>query len=63
MNSSDPWSQQKTAKSGENQMILNYNSGGPELEIRVAADTCIGRSEFSDVVDTETDETHRALLI
>jgi hypothetical protein len=54
-NSSDSWTQQKTTKSGETQMILNFNSGGPELEIRVAADTCIGRSEFSDVVDTESE--------
>ena len=54
-NSSDSWKQQKTTKSGETQMILNFNSSGPELEIRVAADTCIGRSEFSAIVDTESE--------
>ncbi|XP_046463234.1 uncharacterized protein LOC124209332 [Daphnia pulex] len=51
-NSSDSWTQQKTAKAGETQMILNVLKSGSELEIRVAADTAIGRSEFSDVIDS-----------
>jgi hypothetical protein len=51
-NSSDSWTQQKTTKAGETQMILNVLKSGLELEIRVAADTAIGRSEFSDVIDS-----------
>ena len=43
--------QQKTAKAGEKQLILNFKFG-LEMEIRVAADTCIGRSELSDIIDT-----------
>uniref|UniRef100_A0A0P5JII0 Uncharacterized protein n=1 Tax=Daphnia magna TaxID=35525 RepID=A0A0P5JII0_9CRUS len=50
--SSENWLQQKT-KQGENQTTLNFKLGS-SMEIRVMADTCIGRSEFSDIVDTET---------
>ncbi len=50
-NSSDSWTQQKTTKVGEKNLILNFKIGS-EMEIRVAADTCIGRSEFSDIIDT-----------
>ena len=49
----DPdWKQQKTSKPGEKQTViaLGLNSS---LEMRVAAETCIGRSDFSDVVDSD----------
>ena len=47
------WKQQKTLKSGETQLTINIQPGSV-MEVRVAADTCVGRSEFSDVVDTES---------
>ena len=34
-------------------MTVNFPVG-TSMEFRVAADTCIGRSEFSAVIDTET---------
>ncbi len=45
------WKQQKTSKPGETRLtiILRQDS---DIEIRVAAETCIGRSEFSQVIDT-----------
>lgn len=53
--SSDPWKQQKTTKSGENRISINFKDGSA-MEIRVAADTCIGRSEFSGIISTESDD-------
>ena len=47
--SSGPWMRQKTAQQGETKLIVNIQPGS-EWEVRVAADTCIGRSEFSDAV-------------
>ena len=52
LKSDDDWKQQKT-KPGDHQMTINLKEG-LEMEIRVAIDTCIGRSEFSDDVDTNS---------
>jgi GTP-binding protein EngB required for normal cell division len=43
----------KTTLPGENQTTFSFQSGSV-MEIRVAAETCIGRSEFSNVVHTES---------
>ncbi|XP_057374125.1 uncharacterized protein LOC130695026 isoform X2 [Daphnia carinata] len=63
-NKDEDWTQRKTAKSGETQLAITYKSGSA-MTIRVAADTCIGRSEFSQVVDTitmrELDEDEEAI--
>ena len=48
--SSDTWTGQKT---GKHQLAIPFQVGSA-LEIRVAAENCIGRSEFSPVVDTES---------
>ena len=50
--SNESWKQRKTTVPGENQTTISFQSG-TAMEIRVAAETCIGRSEFSDVIDTE----------
>ena len=47
--SADPWIQQKTE---QKQQILTFEIGST-MEIRVAADSCIGRGEFSDAIDSE----------
>ena len=52
-NNGGPWNQLKTHKQGETQFTLIIPAG-EVMEVRVAADTCIGRSEFSDIVDTES---------
>ena len=46
----ETWKQQKSSK---NQLILSIQPGSV-MEVRVAADTCIGRSEFSETADTES---------
>ena len=48
--SSDTWTGQKT---GKHQLVITFQVESA-LENRVAAETCIGRSEFSPVVDTES---------
>ena len=50
----DSWKQQKT-KPVENRVAINLKEES-EMEIRVATDTCIGRSEFSDTIVTDTDQ-------
>ena len=50
---SGSWNQQKTPKQGETQLTINIPAV-EVMEVRVAADTCIGRSEFSEIVDTES---------
>ena len=52
-NSSDSSKQRKTSNPGENQTAINMQRGST-LEIRIAADNCIGRSEFSQIIDTES---------
>ena len=52
-NGSDSWIQLRTTKPDKTQMTITFETG-QTLEIRVAADTCIGRSDFSDVIDTES---------
>ena len=47
--SSDTWVQQKTDKS---EVTINFETG-TDVEIRVAL-TCIGQSEFSEIVDTKS---------
>ena len=53
--SNNPWKQQKTSKLGESQLTITIPAG-EVVEVRVAADTCIGRSEFSDTAHTESFE-------
>ncbi|KAI9550834.1 hypothetical protein GHT06_005415 [Daphnia sinensis] len=48
-NNSENWLQQKTK---ENQTTLNFKLGS-SMEIRVVAETCIGRSEYSDIINTD----------
>ena len=48
---SDPWIQQRTTEPNETTLMFTFVTDST-LEFRVAAETCIGRSEFSDVVDT-----------
>ncbi|KAI9556599.1 hypothetical protein GHT06_016389 [Daphnia sinensis] len=43
----------KTTKTGATQITIPYTSGWM-MKFRVAADTCIGRSEFSEVIHTNT---------
>ena len=50
--SDESWVQLKKTKVDETQTTIKIERR-PAMEIRVAADTCIGRSEFSDVIDTE----------
>ena len=50
--SSDPWLQQGTTETGQTQLAIKVPTGS-SMEFRVAADTCVGRSDFSDVIDTE----------
>jgi hypothetical protein len=52
LNSDESWTQKKTAKPGENHLILKLKNGSV-TKFKVAADTCIGRSEFSKVIDAE----------
>jgi energy-coupling factor transporter ATP-binding protein EcfA2 len=50
----ESWTQKKTAKLGENHLILNLTKqNGSTIKFRVAADTCIGRSEFSEIINDE----------
>ncbi len=45
---------QKTAKAGESQMAVNlFYDRSRVAEFRVAADTCIGRGEFSEIVESQ----------
>ncbi|XP_032794857.2 uncharacterized protein LOC116931387 [Daphnia magna] len=44
------WMQRKTTIPGENQTMISFPTGSA-IEIRVAVDTCIGRSDFSNVID------------
>ena len=48
---SDPWIQQRTIEPNQNTLTFAFETDST-LEFRVAAETVIGRSEFSDVVDT-----------
>ncbi|XP_059350253.1 uncharacterized protein LOC130685878 [Daphnia carinata] len=45
------WMQRKTTCPGENQTMISFPTGSA-IEIRVAADTCIGRSDFTNMIDT-----------
>jgi GTP-binding protein EngB required for normal cell division len=45
--------QRKTTKPGESQMRIPYKIGST-MKIRVATDSCIGQSEFSETIDVET---------
>ncbi len=49
----DSWHQQKTTTKGQNQMTISFETGST-VEIRVAAVTCVGCSDFSDVVDSQS---------
>jgi energy-coupling factor transporter ATP-binding protein EcfA2 len=50
----ESWTQKKTAKPGENYLILNLTKKNESnIKFRVAADTCIGRSQFSEIMDDE----------
>ena len=51
--SADSWAKQKTTKAGQRETIISCENGSL-LEIRVAAETCIGRSEFSEVLYAES---------
>ncbi|XP_046639892.1 uncharacterized protein LOC124321020 [Daphnia pulicaria] len=48
------WIPKKTTKPGETEMRIPYKVGSTNMKIRVATDSCIGRSEFSEMIDTET---------
>ena len=42
------WQQLRTTKPGETETIINSTNEPTMLEVRVAAETCIGRGEFSE---------------
>jgi hypothetical protein len=51
----DCWLQKTTSKASESQMAVNlFYDRSRVLEFRMAADTCIGRSEFSEIVESQT---------
>ena len=50
MGSSDTWVQLKTEKS---EVVIDFETG-TDVEMRVAAETCIGQSKFSEIVDTKS---------
>ena len=50
--SSELWTEQKTTEPGITEITIRLKTESV-LELRVAADCCIGRSEFSDVIDSE----------
>ena len=47
------WKQKKTANPGETESIIDLKPNSV-ANIRVVAETCIGRSKFSDIVDSES---------
>ena len=49
----DTWIQRRTPKPGQTQLSITVKCGA-DLEIRVAADTVIGRSDFSNILDTSS---------
>ena len=51
--SGDIWKQLKTKNPGETKMRIPFKIGST-MTFRVATDTCIGRSEFSETMDTDT---------
>ena len=51
--SSQPWTQKKTSQAGEKHLVLWYNHN-ETMEIRVCADTCIGRSDFSEAIRVDS---------
>ena len=65
----DPWVSCKTTRPGQTQLSIDCPTGS-QMEIRIAADTCIGRSDYSDVIDTsvsdadssQTKENNRVVL-
>lgn len=48
--SSESWRQQHTADSGETHAVITAKREELPIEIRVAVDTCFGRSEYSDII-------------
>ncbi|KAK4015791.1 hypothetical protein OUZ56_030762 [Daphnia magna] len=50
----ETWTQKKTTNPRETQITIPYKTRSA-IEFRVAADTCIGRSEFSEVINTESE--------
>ena len=50
------WKQQKTSKPGEMQMTI-LSRQNTSVDIRVAAETCIGCSEFTEVISIVTEST------
>ena len=67
--SSDPWVSCRTTSPGKTKLSINCPTGSP-MEFRVAADTCIGRSDYSAILDTsvsdadssQTQENNRVVL-
>lgn len=51
--SCDSWVQQRTTKPGRTYLNVDVETGSV-LKCRVAAETCIGRTEFSDVLDEDS---------
>ena len=66
---SDRWVSCKTISPGQTQLSIDCLTG-LQMEIRIAANTCIGRSDYSDVIDTsisvtdssQTKENNRVVL-
>ena len=49
----DSWNQQRTVAQGQTHLNIHFEIGSA-LEVQVAAETSIGFSEFSQIVDTES---------
>ncbi len=45
------WQQHRTTKSGETETLISFQHETAMIEIRLAAETCIGRSEFSNTFE------------
>ena len=61
---SGPWVSlmNKNTKSVQNQLDIDYPTGS-QMEIRITANTCIGRSDFSAVIDTSVPEANSSPAI
>ena len=53
--SSDPWVSCKTSRPGQTQLSIDCPTGR-QMEFRVAADTLVGRSDYSAVIDTSVSD-------
>ena len=51
------WKTIKNTKSVQNQLTIDYLTGA-QMEFRIAANTCIGSSDYSDIIDGSVSEVN-----